>query len=136
MQAIADNGFVDVMFPRGERGREGTVQWLLLDRLFSSVRAVWWIVSGVQRGDNQGQLEHDTRWTMFKMINAYPGQTLTDLARETDISRVTIEHHARVLSHEGLLTSERRRGKHHYFSAIDETPAKCSGCWSLFTSTL
>lgn len=114
----------DMIGPIGHQLRSGYARarrrlHLVLDWLIDVIGQLWWIALGSHTTDEYRLLEHDTRRSVFKVILDSPGQPLTTVARETDIPRISIEHHARVLVSSGALTDEKQSDGRRYYPTTD-----------------
>lgn len=96
----------------------------LIAWVIDGVRDVWWIIPlGYHKHDDDSPLANERRQMLFEYIANHPGQTVYDMARETDIPRSTVRYHAGILSREGLFTHEKRYGRRRYFATTAEHTA-------------
>ncbi|MFB6188345.1 MAG: metalloregulator ArsR/SmtB family transcription factor [Halapricum sp.] len=67
------------------------------------------------RWDDSDPLEHDARRDIFETVEDAPGIYLSKIDERTDRSLSSLRHHLRILEEEGLITTEKVRGKRRYF---------------------
>ncbi|SFL12657.1 Helix-turn-helix domain-containing protein [Halogranum rubrum] len=79
------------------------------------------VVAGYARHDFS-PLDNEVRNEVFRAITDSPGAYVAAVADETDIPRSTVRYHVRVLEREGLVFSEKIRGKQRHFPSDDDHP--------------
>ena len=67
------------------------------------------------RWDDSDPLEHDRRRAVYDAVEDAPGVYLSALEADFDGSLSSLRHHLRILEEEGLITTEKVRGKRRYF---------------------
>jgi predicted transcriptional regulator len=93
----------------------------LIAWVIDGIGGIWWIIPlGYHKYDDESPLAHESRRMIFEYLEDYPGQTVADVARETDLPRSTVRYHTGILSREDLLTHRKHRGRRRYFSTTPE----------------
>lgn len=75
------------------------------------------LVAGYSRFDGSCPLENETRRRIYDAIVDGPGIYPLALAETVGASRSTVRYHVRILEREGLVRTEKRRGKRRIFAA-------------------
>jgi predicted transcriptional regulator len=108
----------------------GSVRPLVTSRrgrrqLHADLRDRWYRLLAVlrySRYDDSDPLEHDTRETLFEIVERSPGLHMSAVADAADTSLSTARHHLRVLDDEDLVTVAKVRGKRRYFPGHEADP--------------
>lgn len=105
----------------GRRFAEGTAATggggSLLSATLTWLRTLGWrvlAILGYQRYDDSDPLEHETRSALYERIQAEPGISLSAVSDAVDAPVSTVRYHLRILAHENLVSSEKRRGKRRF----------------------
>jgi DNA-binding transcriptional ArsR family regulator len=72
--------------------------------------------------DDSDPLEHEGRTEVYDAVEDSPGIYLSALEERTDGSLSSLRYHLRILESEGLITTEKVRGKRRYFP-VERDPA-------------
>jgi DNA-binding transcriptional ArsR family regulator len=110
---VASSGGVGRSAVLGARSTKTGVKGLL-----SGLGDKLWRIGAVlrySRWDDSDPLEHDTRREIYETVEDAPGIYLSKIDEQTDRSLSSLRHHLRILEEEGLLTTEKVRGKRRYF---------------------
>jgi DNA-binding transcriptional ArsR family regulator len=91
---------------------------------------------GYQRYDDSNPLDHDGRAQLFEHVRAEPGIHLSALSAAAHIPLSTTRYHVRILEHEGLLRTEKRRGRRRYFPPDTDDVALASAMASAASATI
>ena len=75
--------------------------------------------SGYTRWDCSDPLDHDTRASIYGVIDRSPGTYLSEICSSVDVSLTTTRYHLDVLEREGHVTRVNVRGKRRYFPGFD-----------------
>ena len=82
-------------------------------------RGIWRVLAaaGYIKHASEEPLSHDTRAALYGHLQSEPGTYLSAFADQPgiDASRASIRYHLGILEREGLVTSEKRRGRRRYY---------------------
>lgn len=67
------------------------------------------------RYDNSDPLTHETRQDIYETVAARPGTYISEVASVTETPVSTVRYHVRILLSEGLIETDRIRGKNRLF---------------------
>ncbi|ADN36355.1 conserved hypothetical protein [Methanolacinia petrolearia DSM 11571] len=60
-------------------------------------------------------LENQIRFEIYKLIDENPGIYFSEILRDGDLKKGTLEYHLKIMESEGTVCSVCESGKHHYF---------------------
>lgn len=75
--------------------------------------------SGYTRWDCSDPLNHDTRASIYEVIDRSPGTYLSEICSSVDVSLTTTRYHLDVLEDEGHVTRVNVRGKRRYYPGYE-----------------
>lgn len=76
-----------------------------------------------KRATESDLLENDVRQAIYETVVASPGNYVAGITEETTVATSTVRYHLRVLEKEGLVQSEKFRGKRRFYPAQSDDSA-------------
>lgn len=101
-------------------GTLADVSWRLLSMLVPPV--------SYKRATESELLENDVRRAIYEAVVASPGDYVAGITEETTVATSTVRYHLRILETEGLVQSEKVRGKRRFYPAQSDDVTVAAAC--------